>query len=414
MLPAMLLKRVPPLAIALALVAAALIAAAWTTRSAVLDAFVAVRDGQALAVQQAVRADLAELGGPPTSEQLATLLTEHKQEGLRYLAVLDGRRMIAEAGTAVGTLDGSRGRRRAGRGELQIEQIGERMRIELPAAFRRMWGGNRPVRLVVEIESDQATKLRAAATRTVAIGAIAAIVLLGLALWLVRRELQRRAEERERERERRLASLGEMSAVLAHEIRNPLASLKGNAQLLAAMLAKRTQVPEGDKLGAKADRVVDEAVRLERLTQDLLAFVRTGEITRAPVQLTALARDAAAAVSPEIEVSAVDTEVSLDAARMHQVLVNLLENAVAAGPPVRLAVTSTGGALLIEVTDAGPGVLAENREKVFEPFFTNKTQGTGLGLAIARRVVELHRGTLTVDDAPGGGARFRIAIPRDT
>ena len=202
-----------------------------------------------------------------------------------------------------------------------------------------------------------------------------------------------------------------MSAVLAHEIRNPLASLKGNAQLLAAMLAKRADAPDGDKLTAKAGRVVDEAVRLERLTQDLLSFVRTGEITRAPARVSTLARDAAAAVSAEILVSAVDADVSLDAARMHQVLVNLLENAVAAGPPVRLTATRERGTLVIEVTDGGTGVPVEDREKVFEPFFTNKTQGTGLGLAIARRVVELHRGTLTVGDAPGGGARFRIEIP---
>src|SRR5690349_14259476 len=99
MLPAMLLRRLSPLPVALALVAAALIAAAWTTRSAVADAFTAVRDGQALAAQQAVRADLADLGGPPTSEQVAAIVHERAGEGVRYLAVLEGRRVVAEAGT---------------------------------------------------------------------------------------------------------------------------------------------------------------------------------------------------------------------------------------------------------------------------------------------------------------------------
>ena len=70
-----------------------------------------------------------------------------------------------------------------------------------------------------------------------------------------------------------------------------------------------------------------------------------------------------------------------------------------------------GGRLVIEVADHGPGVPAEDRDKIFEPFFTGKTQGTGLGLAIARRVVELHGGTIAVDDAPGGGALFRVEIP---
>jgi signal transduction histidine kinase len=80
---------------------------------------------------------------------------------------------------------------------------------------------------------------------------------------------------------------------------------------------------------------------------------------------------------------------------------------------VRVAVSRASDKLVIEVSDHGPGVPPENREKVFEPFFTNKTQGTGLGLAIARRVVELHRGTLTVTDASEGGACFRIEIPEN-
>jgi two-component system, NtrC family, sensor histidine kinase HydH len=262
-------------------------------------------------------------------------------------------------------------------------------------------------RIVVEVEADQAGELRAAATRTLAVGAIAALVLIAIAGWLVRGELRRRARAQQRERDRRLASLGEMSAVLAHEIRNPLASLKGNAQLLAAAL------PEGEKPRAKAERVVEEAVRLERLTQDLLAFVRTGELSRAPADVAELARTAAAAVTGEVTVSTEGAPASwsLDGARMHQVLVNLLENAVAAGPPATLSVASKGRMLVIEVSDNGPGVPADERDKVFEPFFTNKTRGTGLGLAIARRVVELHQGTITIGDAPGGGARFSIELP---
>jgi signal transduction histidine kinase len=95
------------------------------------------------------------------------------------------------------------------------------------------------------------------------------------------------------------------------------------------------------------------------------------------------------------------------------VLVNLIDNAVAAGPPVRVRVRAAGGrTLVIEVSDHGPGVPAEDRDKIFEPFFTSKTRGgTGLGLAIARRIVELHGGTIRVDAAPGGGALFRIEIP---
>jgi two-component system, NtrC family, sensor histidine kinase HydH len=253
----------------------------------------------------------------------------------------------------------------------------------------------------------QARKLRDAAARTFYLGVAAAGMLLVIAAALVRSILRAAARERQLAHERRLASLGEMSAVLAHEIRNPLASLKGNAQLLAERL------PPGEKARQKADRVVEEAIRLETLTNNLLVFVRTGELARRPTAPAELLREAAAAVDPEIEVDAADAPPSwsLDAERLRQVLVNLLENAVQAGPPVRARVSSSGGRLVFEVEDHGPGVAAADAERIFEPFFTKRAQGTGLGLAVAKRVVELHAGTIAVEDAPGGGARFRVTIP---
>ena len=400
-------RRVSPLAAAIVLVAAGLVATAWTTRRAVNDAFEAVRDGQAFTLQATVRADLADLGAPPSADDLAAIVKDHTDEGLAYLAILDGRgRPRIEAGHALGaagTLVEHLGKR-GNRPQLRVEHVGERVRIEMRAAFRRGWGPE-PVTLAMEVEPVQARELRGAARQTLAIGLVGALVLIGLAIWLVRAELRRRALERERERERRLASLGEMSAVLAHEIRNPLASLKGNAQLLASSL------PEGEKPRAKAERVVDEAVRLEKLTQDLLAFVRTGELARTETSPAALVRDAAASFpAVTIDDAAAPATYSLDASRMREVLVNLLDNAIAAGAPVSVRVAG-GPPLVIEVSDSGPGVPPEDREKIFEPFFTGKTRGTGLGLAIARRIVELHGGTIRVDAAPTGGALFRIEIP---
>ncbi len=405
MLPAMT-RRVPPLALAIVLVAAGLVATTWSTRRAVDDAFDAVRDGQAFTLQQAVRADLADLGGPPTEEDLAAILEAHAGEGLAYVATLDGRgRVLAAAGTSKVERPG-----RPARVGIHVDQVDGRARIETRAMFRRAWGpGRGAVWVAIEVEPAKARELRGAARQTLAIGALGALVLLGVAGWLVRAELRRRALERERERERRLASLGEMSAVLAHEIRNPLASLKGNAQLLAASL------PEGEKPRAKAERVVDEAVRLEKLTQDLLAFVRTGALARTEVAPAALARDAVGGTEGvTIEDAEAPAAWSLDASRMREVLVNIVENASAAGPPVRVRVAGQGRTLVIEVSDSGPGVPPEDRERIFEPFFTGKTRGTGLGLAITKRVVELHGGTIRVDDAPGGGALFRIEIPHGT
>ena len=212
----------------------------------------------------------------------------------------------------------------------------------------------------------------------------------------------------------RLASLGQLSAVLAHEIRNPLASLKGNAQLLAQLL------PAGDKPRAKADRVVDEAIRLEDLTNDLLAFARTGELHRREVDPAALLREVASAAAPEggpapaieLDTGAAPRTWSLDPERMRQVLGNLCDNAVKAGAPVRASVSLDGGGRLrFQVRDAGAGIAPDDLPHIFEPFFTKRIQGTGLGLAVAKRVVELHQGAITAANAPGGGAIFQVTLP---
>ncbi|HEX5058603.1 MAG TPA: hypothetical protein VFV99_04545, partial [Kofleriaceae bacterium] len=169
-------RRVPPLAAAIVLVAAGLVATAWSTRRAVNDAFDAVGEGQAFTIEQGVRADLADLGGPPGNEELAGILGEHAQEGLVYLATLDGRgRVQAAAGTPLG---GSAGR--ADRVGVHIEHVGDRVRIEVRTMFRRAWGpGRGSLWVAMEIEPVQAAELRSAASRTLAIGLVGAIMLLG-------------------------------------------------------------------------------------------------------------------------------------------------------------------------------------------------------------------------------------------
>jgi len=413
MLPGMLPRRVQPLAgwsivVVFALIGAALLATVWSTRASILDASKAVRCGQADAVEQAVRADLADLDELPTTADLAEILHELSGDGLRYIAMVEGQTQLAIL-AAVGVPAGVGGAQLVAPNRAvgcKIDEVGGRLRMELRSP-RRLKAGGRTERFLIEVEPVQANQQRDAASLTLAVGALAAAALLGVAFGLIRREARRQADATARERERRLASLGEMSAVLAHEIKNPLASLKGNAQLLARML------PGGDKPSAKADRVVDEAIRLEKLTNDLLQFVRTGAIERTDVDPAALIRDAAASVAGDITV---DTQGapptwSLDAGRIRQVVINLVDNAVAAGPPVSIAVRRERGRLIIEVADRGPGVPEDDRDKIFEPFFTGKTQGTGLGLAIVRRVVELHHGTIAVHPHPGGGALFRAELP---
>ncbi len=409
MLPAMRSPAVAGWSIvaAFALIGAAVLATAWSTRSTVVEASSAVRSGQALAVEQSVRADLADVGHPPTADDLAAILHDHDGDGLRYIASLEHGRIEDEAGKAIGSeLDPSI-HGHGGTGPTRhVATVGDRVRIEVRLPFRRAWGeGERAWWVVMEIEPVEAQALRTAATRNLEIGTLAALTLLGVAIAMVRRELNRRAEDHARERERRLASLGEMSAVLAHEIKNPLASLKGNAQLLVGML------PEGEKSRAKAERVVDEAQRLEQLTQDLLSFAKHGEIKREVTDIgELLASCAQDGVTIETPRGAVRWPI--DRERMHQVVSNLIANAVHAGPPVRACATIERDRLVVAVADRGPGVPEADREKIFEPFYTNKTHGTGLGLSVARRIVLLHGGTIGVSVDPAGGAVFRVEIPR--
>jgi two-component system sensor histidine kinase HydH len=443
--------------VAFVLIGAALLLTVWTTRSAVEEASEAVRGGQAMTLAHAVRADLTGFDGLPTHDDLAKLLEAHADEGLRYIAIFGGPgAVLAEAGTAIGgpplppehgpllplhaPLPSLRG----------AKLYGGRMRLVVPIGMLALSAGSPahpfpPPRMrrmplwhtIIEVEPVQADALRGAAQRSLGIGALAAASLLAVAIVLVRRESRRHADERERERQHRLASLGEMSAVLAHEIRNPLASLKGNAQLLAQML------PAGEKPRAKAERVVEEAARLETLTSELLAFVRTGQLRRAAADPAALVREVVAARAGDAEGAEIADAVedagagagssrgieldtaeapaswSLDADRLREVIVNLVDNARAAGPPVKVTVSAVrragAGLLRIDVADRGPGVASEDRERIFEPFVTGKIRGTGLGLAVARRVIEAHGGTLEVTDRdpgnPGGGALFRLELP---
>jgi two-component system sensor histidine kinase HydH len=222
---------------------------------------------------------------------------------------------------------------------------------------------------------------------------------------------RRQVMEREADRARHLAALGEMSAVLAHEIRNPLASLKGHAQLLVEGLAGQ------EKPHAKAERVVQEAIRLERITGDLLDFVRQGELDRAPTDLAALVRQALDDIVPpeRLRLSLPTSSVTLavDAPKLRQLIDNIVRNAAQAGDgPVEIALEDRPTAVVLSVRDHGPGIAPGQEERIFEPFVTTRVRGTGLGLAIARRIADRHGGALVAGNHPDGGALFRLTLPR--
>lgn len=267
-----------------------------------------------------------------------------------------------------------------------------------------------PLRLVLEFEPLAARQLLLLARRTLIAGVVAVPAFLGCAVLLAFLNRQRNLLVRRLEHDRRLAALGEMSAVLAHEIRNPLASLKGHAQLLARSL-------DGDPArGAKAELIVREAVRLQDLATDLLDFAGAAAADRRDTDPAVLLRESADAVDPtriELDVGAAPAAWPLDGARTRQALTNVLRNAVQAsgdGDAVRAAAFVERGRLVFEVRDRGPGIVPGDEARIFEPFHTRKLRGTGLGLAIAKRAVEQQGGSIVAANAPDGGACFRITI----
>jgi two-component system sensor histidine kinase HydH len=402
-----------------AAVGAALVLTAWSSHASVREASRTLARGQGEALLDDVRDDLRAIDGRPDAGDLLTIIERYSDRGLRYLGIAAPNPV--EAGDLAGApLDDLRRGGRPGK-PLAIEEVGTRIRIVAhplaPPGRRPPPDGarHRPPRhlppLVLELEPIVANLLVGRARRTALISTLAAVVLLLAAAVAFRWLRTRERLDRQLARERHLATLGEMSAVLAHEIRNPLASLKGHAQLLAESL------PEDEARRAKAQRVVDEAVRLESLTSGLLEFVRTGEIHRIeanPATVLQSAVDDVDAERVEVDAAAAPATWSLDPARLRQALANLLRNAVQASPngqPVRARAWRERDILHYEVHDAGDGIAPGQESKIFEAFHTNRVHGTGLGLAVAKRVVELHGGDIEASNHASGGAVFHISIP---
>lgn len=226
-------------------------------------------------------------------------------------------------------------------------------------------------------------------------------------------------EERLR-RSERLSAVGQLAAGMAHEIRNPLASLSGAIELLLADLPDEGQ--SADRLKQIVQR---ETERLKRLVSDFLSYARPGEgrVERVPL------RDLLAGIRELLlagEHSAVDVELDVppglstkgDPDQLSQVFWNLVLNAVQASPPDSPVVVHGGahageaeGSVFVEVTDRGSGIAPEHIERVFEPFFTTRPKGTGLGLATVHRVVEAHGGELSVRSELGKGTTVRVSLP---
>lgn len=226
---------------------------------------------------------------------------------------------------------------------------------------------------------------------------------------------------RDNEQVRVLAGIGEMAARVAHEVRNPLNSIEGAAFYLGNKLAQDDEAKE--YLGL----IRNEVARISAVAADLLSAAKPAEPSMERVSLADLVRERCrlmvlAQTEPlrlEIDLPPDPPQIFADRHQLAQVIDNLLENAVQAltgpgGIRARMEVvdlSSLQRSLRLTIEDDGLGLTDEAKEKLFTPFFTTKAGGTGLGLIIVRKIVEAHRGTFTLKDAPKGGARAIVELP---
>lgn len=237
------------------------------------------------------------------------------------------------------------------------------------------------------------------------------------------RQLQSQSEliiriEEQLRRAERLSALGELSAILAHEIRNPLASIRGTAEIL--MEDVTSDASRGEFLGI----LVKESDRLNRVVEDFLRMARpepidkkgcdiNEELSNMIMLLCAEAR--ASKVNLQLIPSALPQFIG-DGEKLRQAFMNIILNGIQASPTGGRVTVSTllnkdSGCIEIRFSDDGPGISPETLGEIFEPFFTTKGSGTGLGLPITKTIIEGHGGTVEVESGPGNGATFKVTLP---
>jgi signal transduction histidine kinase len=229
---------------------------------------------------------------------------------------------------------------------------------------------------------------------------------------------QHEAAQRER-----LSSLGRMSTIIAHEIRNPLMIIKGSVRQLTRPDVNREDVRDA------ANDINGEIDRLNRVVNEVLDFAKPMHFERSPTDVNALCRSAVSAVmaaetDPPVaaHLDAAAPSLETDAEKLRTVLVNLLTNArqavlarigsdVPAGPPVVISTARLSDKrVAVTVADRGMGINPDNLARIFDPYFTTRRAGTGLGLPIAKNIIEGLGGTITVSSTPGAGTNIRIEL----
>jgi PAS domain S-box-containing protein len=212
-----------------------------------------------------------------------------------------------------------------------------------------------------------------------------------------------------------LVRLGEMAAVLAHEIKNPLAGIRGAIQVIGGRL------PEGSRDAGVVKEVVARIDGLNDLMKDLLLFARPPQPKPSPVELSLLLASIADLLASDPALNGLEVKVEgsaplidADPELLKIVFGNLLVNgahAMEGRGTIRVSLSVTGNTCQLVFRDSGPGIPADVREKIFTPFFTTKARGSGLGLPTAKRLIEAHRGSISISCPPGGGTSVTVELP---
>ncbi len=221
-------------------------------------------------------------------------------------------------------------------------------------------------------------------------------------------------------RSQRYQAMAEMSAGVAHEIRNPLNAIGMNIQRLKLEFSPAAQ--QQREYEQFIDTIRGEIDRLNEIVEQFLRFSRFPHPRMRPGRLDLLLSETAGFLAPEFESGQVELERRIDTAgqasfdpdQIRQVYLNLLRNASqAAGPGGRVGITArrSDDSYLVEFSDNGPGIAAAERERIFEPFYTTRASGSGLGLAIVSRIVNEHGGEIKVESEPGRGCAFLVSLP---
>jgi len=292
-----------------------------------------------------------------------------------------------------------------------------------------MLAGGAPC-MIVRVGVDATAHKRAVRTHWWILGLaiLTTLVILGINLALYRTLKQRERLAESLQRTRRLESLGEMAATLAHELKNPVGAIRGYAQLMreaheAGHLAPDD--PDAERIERAVETMVRESQRLEDLVRRTLEFARPGDLELTTFDLRDVAGEASSLLAGKAEEKSVSivtdheasaVSVEADRGRIEQVLANLLDNAIEAsstGGNVVIAVRSSSDGAICEVRDKGRGIDPSRLDEIFQPFSTTRADGTGLGLAVSRSIVEAHRGTISArSEGEGKGAVFAVTLPR--